>query len=203
MTAPMSGSIWSYWFKHPARNLVLIAWFVVLWSALWGSFTWANLLGGIAVAIGVLTVARLPVTGLESLGNVRIRPLWAVWFLIYFAFKVVQSNVLLAWEVVTPRNSIKPGILALDLTGCSDAIVTLIANALTLTPGSLTIEVRRRPTTIYVHVLHLHDPEKVRSEMTAIAKLAIRAFGPTEALAQFSNEHVDGEGSVSQRGGRR
>jgi multicomponent Na+:H+ antiporter subunit E len=115
MTAPMSGSIWSYWFKNPARNLVLIAWFVVLWSALWGSFTWANLLGGIAVAIGVLTVARLPVTGLESLGNVRIRPLWALWFLIYFAFKVVQSNVLLAWEVVTPRNSIKPGILALDL----------------------------------------------------------------------------------------
>jgi len=52
VTAPMSGSIWSYWLKHPARNLLLIGWFVVLWSALWGSFTWANLLGGAAVAIG-------------------------------------------------------------------------------------------------------------------------------------------------------
>lgn len=186
MTAPMSGSILSYWFKHPARNLVLIGWFVVLWSALWGSFTWANLLGGAAVAVGVLTVARLPMTGLESQGTVRIRPLWAVWFLIYFAIKVVQSNVMLAWEVVTPRNSIKPGIMALDLKDCSDAVVTLIANALTLTPGSLTIEVRRKPTTIYVHVLHLHDQAKVRAEMMAMAKLAIRAFGSTEALEQFS-----------------
>ena len=186
MTAPMSDSMWSYWFRHPARNLVLIAWFVVLWSALWGSFTWANMLGGVAVAVGVLSLARLPETGLESRGTVRIRPLWALWFLIYFAVKVVQSNVMLAWEVVTPRNSIKPGILALDLRDCSDAMVTLIANALTLTPGSLTIEVRRSPTTIYVHVLHLHDPERVRAEMTALAKVAIRAFGTTEALAQFS-----------------
>ncbi len=186
MTAPMSGSMLSYWFRHPARNLVLIGWFVVLWSALWGSFTWANVLGGVAVAVGVLTLARLPETGLESRGAVRIRPLWALWFLIYFAVKVMQSNVMLAWEVVTPRNSIKPGILALDLRDCSDAMVTLIANALTLTPGSLTIEVRRSPTTIYVHVLHLHDPERVRAEMTALAKVAIRAFGTAEALAQFS-----------------
>lgn len=191
MTAPTSGSILTYWLKHPARNLVLIGWFVVLWSALWGSFTWANLLGGGAVAIGVLTVARLPLTGLEAQGTVRIRPLWALWFLIYFAIKVVQSNVLLAWEVVTPRNSIKPGIVALDLRDCSDAVVTLIANALTLTPGSLTIEVRRRPTTIYVHVLHLHDPERVRAQMRAIAKLAVRAFGTTEALSQFVDGRVD------------
>ncbi len=203
MTAPISGSIWAYWFKHPARNLVLIGWFVLLWSALWGSFTWANLLGGVAVAIGVLTVARLPMTGREAQGAVRIRPLWALWFLIYFAVKVVQSNVMLAWEVVTPRNSIKPGILALDLRDCSDAVVTLIANALTLTPGSLTIEVRRRPTTIYVHVLHLHNPERVRAEMTALAKLAIRAFGTTEALTQFSDAGISGAGNSDNRGRQR
>lgn len=203
MTAPMSGSIWAYWFKHPARNLVLIGWFVLLWSALWGSFTWANLLGGVAVAVGVLSVARLPMTGLEAQGSVRIRPLWALWFLIYFAVKVVQSNVMLAWEVVTPRNSIKTGILALDLRDCSDAVVTLIANALTLTPGSLTIEVRRRPTTIYVHVLHLHNPERVRAEMTALAKLAIRAFGTTEALTQFSDAGVSGAGHSGSRGRQR
>jgi multicomponent Na+:H+ antiporter subunit E len=188
VSAPMSGSIWSYWLKNPARNLIVIGWFVLLWAALWGSFTWANLLGGLAVAIGVLTVARLPVTGLEAIGTVRIRPLWALWFLIYFAAKVVQANVVLAWEVVTPRNSIKPGILALDLRDCSDAVVTLIANAMTLTPGSLTIEVRRQPTTIYAHVLHLNDPERVRADMVKMAKLAIRAFGTTKALAQFESD---------------
>jgi multicomponent Na+:H+ antiporter subunit E len=189
----MSGSIWSYWLKNPARNIIVIGWFVLLWAALWGSFTWANLLGGLVVAVGVLTVARLPVTGLETIGTVRVRPLWALWFLLYFAAKVVQANVVLAWEVVTPRNSIKPGILALDLRDCSDAVVTLIANAMTLTPGSLTIEVRRQPTTIYAHVLHLNDPERVRADMVKMARLAIRAFGTTEALTQFEGD----------RGGRR
>lgn len=176
------------------RVPVLLIWFVVLWESLWGRFSVANLLSGILVSIGLVLVVRLPDTPFRSYGGARIRPLRTVWFGIFFVFKVVQANVLLAWEVVTPRNTIKPGILGVPLRDCSDAMVTLIANSFTLTPGSLTIEVIRGrletdPVTIYVHVLHLNDPSKVRADLMKLAELAVRAFGTDRALEQFRPSH--------------
>jgi hypothetical protein len=41
------------------------------------------------------------------------------------------------------------------------------------------------PTVIYVHVLHLNDPERVRADLFRLAEMAVKAFGTTEALAQF------------------
>lgn len=185
MSAPMSNSLLAFWRRTPTRTAVLTIWFTVLWVALWGSVTWANVIGGLVVAIGVLTLARLPVTGAETLGNGRFRPVRAVGFLFYFAYKVVQSNLILARQVLSPRLPAQPGILALDLRGCSDAVVTLVANAITLTPGTLTIEVRRHPSTIYVHVLDLHDPVGVRADLARLAHKAVRAFGEEAAVAQF------------------
>jgi multicomponent Na+:H+ antiporter subunit E len=172
------------------RVPVLLIWFVVLWESLWGRFSFANLLSGVFVSIGLVLLVRLPDTPFRSYGGARIRPLRTLWFAVFFVFKVVQANVLLAWEVVTPRNTIKPGILGIRVRDCSDALVTLIANSFTLTPGSLTIEVTQGrsetdPVTIYVHVLHLNDPAKVRADLMQLAELAVRAFGTEQALEQF------------------
>ncbi len=177
----MSGSL---------RVPVLLVWFAVLWVALWGQITLANVLSGVAVSIAVVLLARLPDTDIRSYGVARFRPLRSLWFLVYFVAKLFQANVMLAWEVLTPRNTINPGIIGVRLRDCSDALVTLIANAFTLTPGSLTIEVTRDPTVIYVHVLHLNDPDRVRSDLVHLARLAVQAFGPAEALVQF-DEGID------------
>jgi multicomponent Na+:H+ antiporter subunit E len=180
--------------KISFRVPVLLIWFVVLWESLWGRFSFANLLSGVLVSIGLVLLVRLPDTPFRSYGGARIRPLRTIWYGIYFVFKVVQANVLLAWEVVTPRNTIKPGILGIRLRDCSDALITLIANSFTLTPGSLTIEVTpgddtTDPDTIYVHVLHLNDPAKVRADLMHLAELAVRAFGTEQALEQFRTPH--------------
>lgn len=167
------------------RVPVLLVWFVVLWESLWGNFTFANLLSGVLVSIGLVILVKLPDADLRSYGGARVRPFRALWFLCYFLVKVVQANVLLAWEVVTPRNTIEPGIIGVPIRDCSDALVTLIANSFTLTPGSVTIEVLEDPTVIYVHVLHLNDPEQVRRDLWRLAELAVRAFGTTAALEQF------------------
>jgi multicomponent Na+:H+ antiporter subunit E len=178
----------------PLRVPVLLVWFVVLWESLWGNFTFANLLSGVAVSIGLVILVRLPGADLRSYGARRVRPIRTLWFLAYFVVQVVQANVQLAWEVVTPKNTIEPGILGIPIRDCSDALVTLIANAFTLTPGSLTIEVLEDPTVIYVHVLHLNDPDKVRRDLMRLAEIAVKAFGTPAALEQFRTASV-GEGS--------
>lgn len=173
--------------RRSFRVPVLLVWFVVLWVSLWGQLTAANLLSGIAVAIGVVVVTRLPSAGRTAYAGVRIRPVRSLVFAGYFLAKVVQANVSLAWEVVTPTNTIAQGIIGITVRDCSDALVTLIANSYTLTPGSLTIEVERHgdASTIYLHVLHLADRDEVRLELIRLAHLAVRAFGTDAALAQF------------------
>lgn len=166
---------------------VLLIWYTVLWVALWGQITWANVLGGLAVAIGVVSIVRLPGAHLTSFSVGRIRPVRAVIYVVYFLFLVVRSNLQLAWQVITPAATVRTGILRVRLEHCSDSLVTLIANSFTLTPGSITIDIRRLSETtdgavVYVHLISVSDPEAERKSLVNLARLAIRAFGTDAAL---------------------
>jgi multicomponent Na+:H+ antiporter subunit E len=168
--------------------VVLVSWLVIMWMALWGNLSWANLLGGVAAAVAVLltwstTSRRTPAYA--------FRPLAALRFLAYFCWKLLEANAILAWEVVTPRNRINEGIVAIPVQGFSDGLITLVANTITLTPGTVTLEVSRDPAVLYVHVLHLADIEAVRREVRHLEILAVRAFGSPEALAML--EHPAGD----------
>lgn len=167
------------------RVPILLVWFVVLWESLWGNFTIANLVSGVVVSISLVLLVRLPDADLRSYRGGKVRPLRAFVFALYFLWQVVKANVSLALVVIAPRERIQPGIIGVPIRDCSDALVTLIANSFTLTPGSLTIEVLEDPTIIYVHVLQLDDPERVRAELCRLAELAVRAFGPLDAADQF------------------
>lgn len=158
---------------------------VALWVALWGTWSWANVLGGVAVATGVMVT--LPVTQRPS-GRTRLRPLHALVFLGYFVVKLVQANLHMAWTIVNPRSRFESGIVAVPLRGASDGLTTVVANFITLTPGTLTLDVRRDPTTLYVHVMQLDSADDVRRDVLRIEELAIRAFGPPEAVAVLRAE---------------
>ena len=93
------------------------------------------------------------------------------------------GEVALGVRVVAPRDRVRTGIVAVPLLGCSDAVATLIADAISLTPGTLTLEVRREPLTLYVHALDTRDVEELRKEIRVLEVLAVRAFGDAEALA--------------------
>jgi multicomponent Na+:H+ antiporter subunit E len=78
---------------------------------------------------------------------------------------------------------VRTGIVAVPVAACSDLVITVVANAITLTPGTLTLEVRREPSTLYVHVLHLRDLDQVRRDIRTLLRMVVRAIGSAEALA--------------------
>jgi multicomponent Na+:H+ antiporter subunit E len=155
-----------------------LAGLVAVWLALWSDVSLANVLSGLLVAG---TIVVLSDTGRP--GRPVVRPVAATRFALYFLYKLVASSVLVARAVLAPRHRMHTGIVAVPLSGCTDAVATLVADAISLTPGTLTLDVRRDPLTLYVHALDLRDVEHVRRDVRTLEVLAVRAFGSAEAVA--------------------
>jgi multicomponent Na+:H+ antiporter subunit E len=116
----------------------------------------------------------------------RVRPWALLRFAAYFAWQLVKANAMLAWEVVTPRERLASGVIGVRIRTDSDLITTLIANAISLTPGTLTLTVRPDGPgcrTLYAHVLHPSDVEAVRANLVRLETLALRAFGAERVTA--------------------
>lgn len=93
-------------------------------------------------------------------------PLRLVRFGLWFFWELLQANALVAWEVSTPRYNMRPGIVAIP-TRCRTALeTTLLANLISLTPGTLTIEVSDDERVLYVHALHLRTPDALRASIS-------------------------------------
>lgn len=166
----------------------VVIWLTVLWVLLWGDVSWANVLSGIAVAIGVVTLARLPrAARRRDDGVARINLPHTLFFIGYVLYKLVESNYILAREIITVRDDsrINSGVVAVPLRTESEMAMMVVANIITLTPGTLTIEVTGTPPVVYVNVLHLHEIEDVRQELLRIEELAVKAFGSRTARAQL------------------
>lgn len=166
-------------------RLVRVAFLLLIWLALWTEVTVANLLSGLAVAGGVVLTFD---TWRE--GSVAVRPLRVLAFGGFFLYKLVQATLVVARTVVVPHERIHTGIVAVPLRGCSDALATLIADAITLTPGTLTIEVRRDPLTLFVHALDVRDVEQVEAGVRALEVLAVKAFGDRDAIAGLDTDDI-------------
>lgn len=162
----------------PTRVSATVVWLTVLWVLLWGSVSFVNVVGGLLVAIGVLTFARLPrLRRLERDQQARFNPFAALWLVVFVLYKLVEANLYLAFEVVTPRNRIHSGVIAVPLRTESETAMMVVANMITLTPGTVTIDAIGSPPVLYVHVLHLHDLERIRGDLLHLERLSVRAFG--------------------------
>lgn len=171
------------------NKLPPIAMLTFIWMVLWESYDVRSLLGGLVVAsLLVVAVPGQPGRGLDA-----FRPLAATRFLLLFAWQVAKANSIVAWEVVTPGDQVNEGIVAVPVTGASDLVVTVLANVISLTPGTLIVDVDRHPsaTILYVHVLHLRSLEQARLDVFRLERALVRAIGSTACLADVEQRIVD------------
>ena len=166
---------------------------VVVWVALWGTPTVANLLSGLIV-VGVIFVVFPTGPGrLEDEDEGRVRILASLHFLVFFAWALVVATWDVTLTVLGPRSKVAEAVVAVPLRSASPIIATMVANAITLTPGTMTIEVSddEDPIVLYVHVLGLGDPESIREDGWKFEELAVAAFGSRrdrERLARTEEE---------------
>ncbi|MFZ2546761.1 MAG: Na+/H+ antiporter subunit E [Candidatus Microthrix subdominans] len=175
-------------------SLLLAGWLVVMWTALWGAPTVANLLGGAAVAAGVLWV--FPRERVDS--RVALRPVHATLFLVWFMGQLVSSSLRVAWLIVKPSgpSEMEPGIVATPIRGMSDLLTTMVANSITLTPGTLTVEVSREPSVIYVHAIEAQSPDEIRAQVLDLERRLVVAFGSRDARNALDEASIPPIGEV-------
>lgn len=169
--------------KRLSRHLGLLLWLTFVWVALWGSFTAANMLGGVLLAVVLLLLLPLPSVPRQS----RIRPLALLRFVLFFFKELVVASFTVIVQVLRPRSQLRQAVIAVPVVGVSDALLTLLANAVSLTPGTLALEVDRPRSTLYVHVLNVgggaDSVEQVRASIVRLERLAVLALGTKEGLA--------------------
>ncbi|MBB6483143.1 Na+/H+ antiporter subunit E [Rhizobium lusitanum] len=135
-------------------NLLL----AIVWVAITGSASFLNLVFGFFLAALALTVVRSSYGGTLYLG--RVRRILAL--LLLFLCELAKSAWAVAVTVMSPRMDVKPGIFAFPLTVERDFEITLLANLITLTPGTLSVDVSEDRKTLYVHALDCSDPDAIR-----------------------------------------
>jgi multicomponent Na+:H+ antiporter subunit E len=160
---------------------VIVAWLTVMWVLLWGDLSPANVLSGVLAALALVVVFPPSPTNDDPF---VVRPLPALSFLAWFLWALVVTNVRVAREVVLPasRSKIRTAVVAVPLRTRSGRLATVVANAITLTPGTLTVDARGRPAVLFVHVLSFDDAEATRAEIADLERRVVRAFGTAEEV---------------------
>lgn len=97
-------------------------------------------------------------------------------FALWFVGELTVANAQVAWDVVTPRSRVEPGIVELPLRSRTDAEIAAIANLVSLTPGTLTLAVRREPATIWVHGMYAADADAFRTRLQEMESRTLYAL---------------------------
>jgi multicomponent Na+:H+ antiporter subunit E len=175
------------------HQVPLLAWLVVVWMLLWGTWSWANLISGLLVALTVLTLLPLP----HVVGGARVRPLPLLAFLGHFAVDLFASGAEVAWQALRPGGVHRTAIVQVQLRADSDLLLTMVAEATSLVPGSLVLDLDREHRVMTLHLLpvrDLGDVERKKAGVLVVEERLVRAFGAPADLAA-----LDGHGREEVR----
>lgn len=144
--------------------MTLFAWNLALalvWAAVLGELSLGNLAAGFLVGFAILAAAN----GLFGTSRYFEKIVRLGEFAAFFVGQLVLSSLRVAADVLTPQHRARPGIVAIPLDARTDGEITLLANLVSLTPGSLSLDVSADRRTLFVHVMFLDDPETIRRQI--------------------------------------
>lgn len=126
-----------------------------IWLALTGNFTYTNFLFGFLLSYFILSVIT---RGNRKASYFRMLPK-VIAFIFYFLWELLKANLQVAYEVMTPGYHMTPAIIKYPLKVQSDLQITFLANLITLTPGTLSLDVSDDKKVMYIHTMYLKDRE--------------------------------------------
>ncbi|MFU0791392.1 Na+/H+ antiporter subunit E [Virgibacillus proomii] len=131
-----------------------------MWMFLKESYSVPSFISGYILGIVLLLVLRRFIPDTFYLKRV----IKIINLILLFIKELVSSNIEIVKLVYTPKPDIEPGIFALPTELKSNWEITLLANLITLTPGTLSVAVSRDNTKLFIHAMNINDSnESIRS----------------------------------------
>jgi multicomponent Na+:H+ antiporter subunit E len=132
-----------------------------LWSVLTGTLTATNFVIGFLLGLIVLAIVG------RALGRpLYVTGLWrGVVLLFVFLWELLVSSLRVTYDVLSPGHNYKPAIIAVPIDLDKDVQITLLANLVSLTPGTLSLDVSRDKKTLFIHSMNAPDPEALRQSI--------------------------------------
>lgn len=127
-----------------------------VWVALTGTFTFLNFAFGFILSFAALWLINQDNSEAKYF---KIVPR-AVAFVFFFLYELIKANVQVAYDVITPTFYMTPGIVRVPLDVKSDFEITLLANLISLTPGTLSLDVSEDRKVLYVHSMYIEDKDE-------------------------------------------
>ncbi|MBA8826868.1 multicomponent Na+:H+ antiporter subunit E [Saccharopolyspora lacisalsi] len=179
------------WWSRVARKLPLLLWLTLVWGLLWGTYDAGTVFFGVLVSVLVMSV--FPVPSIST--DLALRPLRVVELVAYLAWDMASSTLRVSWQALRHGPRIRAGIVEVTLRIDSDHLIALLANGLSLAPGKFVLQIDRPNRICYVYTLGMiTDPATIRSEVLALERRVVRAFGSAgerERMTELSDTGKD------------
>lgn len=141
-----------------ALNIAL----AIAWAALTGEITLPNLLVGFALGSAALFVTRPLFPGCDRYFTRTFR--W-IKLILTFLLELVASSIQVVIDVLTPQHMARPGIVSVPLNVKDEMAVLVLTNYISLTPGTLCLDVTDDCKTLYIHAMFADDPDELRRQI--------------------------------------
>ena len=140
------------------RMAILMA---LVWVSLTGELSLANAVFGLLLG-GLVTAVSRPLDP-DPFG--KIRPLKVAGLLLYLGWEILVANLKVVAAVLGPRRFLRPALVAVPLDATTDSQIALLSNLISLTPGTLSLDVSPDRRTLYVHAMSTSSPDALRREI--------------------------------------
>src|SRR5690606_982415 len=138
------------------RQFLLNLMLTFVWVALTGDLSFVNFWFGFALGFFILYLKEKNDGDIEYF--VRVPKI--IGFLLYFFYDMVKANLQVAYDLITPKVVMSPGIVKYPLSSRNDFATTMLSNIISLTPGTLILDVSTDNKVLYIHVMYLKDKDK-------------------------------------------
>lgn len=133
-----------------SRIIVFVLSFLV-WLALTTVRDIQEVVTGVIIAFLVSAIAGHFLITTDKQRHLAVRIMYAIAYLLKFLWEMIKANVHVAYLVVHPMVPVKPGIVKIRTNLTKDTAMTVLANSITLTPGTLTVDVNAEKQELYIH----------------------------------------------------
>lgn len=148
--------------KQLLMNLLLS----FVWVALTGVLYFSNFLFGFILGFFILWLVNRNEADRRYFNRVPK----IIGFMLFYMWEMIRSNLQVAYDVMTPKFFMQPGIVKFPMNAKTDFEINMLSTMVALTPGTIAIDVSKDRKVLYIHVMYLKDKDKFIKQLQEVGE---------------------------------